>query len=82
MSPISSKTKTKTKTKSKDKGKGKDKDKDKDKAKDGDEKSLVKELRRRSTVKRSNSLDSLTTIRNPVGNGVGFFVLFFCSNFL
>ncbi|XP_050726376.1 chloride channel protein 2-like isoform X2 [Eriocheir sinensis] len=63
MSPISSKGKTKTKTKSKDKGKGKDKDKDK--AKEGDDKSRVKELRRRSTVKRSNSLDSLTTIRGP-----------------
>lgn len=69
--PISSKTKTKTKTKSKDKSK----DKDKDTAKEGDEKSRVKELRRRSTVKRSNSLDSLT-MRTQVRQCWGSFYLF------
>lgn len=73
--PISSKTKTKTKTKSKDKGKdkGKDKDKNKDKSKEGDEKDRVKELRRRSTVKRSNSLDSLT-MRTQVGECLQTFI--------
>lgn len=65
--PISSKTKTKTK--SKGKGKDKDKDKDKGKSKEGAQKDPVKELRRRSTVKRSNSLDSLT-MRTRVGDGV------------
>ncbi|XP_063841828.1 chloride channel protein 2-like isoform X3 [Scylla paramamosain] len=56
--PISSKPKSKSK--SKDKGKDKDKDKDKDKSKDGSMKDPIKELLRRSTIKRSNSLDSLT----------------------
>lgn len=71
ITPISSKTKTKTKSKGKgkDKDKEKDKDKDKDKAKEGSQKDPLKELRRRSTVKRSNSLDSLTIRTRDVPDG-------------